>query len=135
MKEFYRRHLPHWHPQDAVFFITFRLKNSLPAEILATLRKEREQAKFALQNLPNSDRKAQNKIGDQRYFERWDAILDKTEAGHRWLMRPEIAEIVKEALHYRDGRVIDLHAFCIMSNHVHVIFEPLSRSDWLRSIP
>lgn len=26
--------------------------------------------------------------------------------------------------------MFDLHAFCIMSNHVHVVFEPLSRSEW-----
>ena len=29
MKEFYRRHLPHWQPRNAVFFVTFRLKNFL----------------------------------------------------------------------------------------------------------
>ena len=38
-------------------------------------------------------------------------------------------EIVKEALHYRDGRVFDLHAFCIMANHVHTVFAVLSRSE------
>jgi REP element-mobilizing transposase RayT len=131
MKEFYRRHLPHWHPQVAIFFITIRLKNSLPYEIIAALRKERERAKLALHELPESERKGQNKLDDQRYFERWEEYLDKAEYGPRWLLHPEVADVVKEALHYRDGKIIDLHAYCIMSNHVHLVFEPLrSKSDW-----
>ena len=32
-------------------------------------------------------------------------------------------------MHYRDGKVFDLHAFCIMSNHVHAVFESLSRAE------
>ena len=32
-------------------------------------------------------------------------------------------------MHYRDGKVFDLHAFCIMSNHVHAVIEPLSRPE------
>jgi putative transposase len=43
--------------------------------------------------------------------------------------QPEIADIVKEALQYRDRKVFDLHTFSIMSNHVHVVFELLSRSE------
>ena len=27
---FYTRHLPHWHPPDAEFFVTWRLHGSLP---------------------------------------------------------------------------------------------------------
>jgi len=130
MKEFYRRHLPHWQPQDAVFFVTFRLKNSLPYEIIESLRVERERVKVALEQFPESERARQDYLEERRYFGRWDAYLDKAEFGPRWLSQPEIASIVKEAMHYRDGKVFDLHAFCIMSNHVHVVFEPLSRAEW-----
>ena len=116
MKEFYHRHLPHWQPRDAIFFVTFRLKNSLPNEVIEALREEREHEK-------------QNQLDEQHYFERWEEFLDKAQFGPRWLLQPEIADIVKEAMHYRDGKVFDLHAFCIMSNHVHVVFEPLSRAE------
>jgi REP element-mobilizing transposase RayT len=129
MKEFYHRHLPHWQPHGAVFFVTFRLKNSLPYEIVESLRREREH---------------QNTFDEQVYFEKWASYLDKAESGPRWLAQPEIADVVKEALLYRDGKVFDLHAFSIMPNHVHVVFEPqrrsewhsepLSKSDWLRSV-
>ena len=33
-------------------------------------------------------------------------------------------------MHYRDGKVFDLHAFCIMSNHVHAVFELIGKSEW-----
>jgi len=33
--------------------------------------------------------------------------------------------LVAEALHYRDGKVYGLDAYCIMPNHVHVVFTPL----------
>ena len=130
MKQFYRRHLPHWQPQDAAFFVTFRLKNSLPYEIIEALREERERARVALHNVLESERDQQNALDEQHYFEMWEDYLNKAEFGPRWMSQPEIADVVKEALQYRDGKVFDLHAYCIMPNHVHVVFEPLSTSDW-----
>jgi REP element-mobilizing transposase RayT len=130
MKEFYRRHLPHWQPQSAVFFVTFRLKHSLPYEVIESLQDEHERARVALHNLSVTDRASQNALDDQRYFDQWEEHLDNAEFGPRWLSQPEIAGLVKEALHYRDGKVFDLHAYCIMSNHVHAVFEPLSKSGW-----
>jgi len=130
MKEFYRRHLPHWQPRDAVYFVTFRLKNSLPIEVIKSLKEAREHTKAVLEEFPESEREGRNYLEERRYFGKWDSYLDKAEFGPRWLSQPEIAGIIKEALHYRDGKVFDLHAFCIMSNHVHVVFEPLSRSGW-----
>ncbi|HKY54289.1 MAG TPA: hypothetical protein VJM08_08295 [Anaerolineales bacterium] len=129
MKEFYRRHLPHWQPQGAVFFVTFRLKNSLPYEVISALREERERAKALLNNLPESEHENQNALDEHRYFERWEEYLDKAEFGPRWLSQPQIADVVKEAMHYRDGKVFDMHAFSIMSNHVHAVFERLRTSE------
>jgi putative transposase len=129
MKEFYSRHLPHWQPRHAVFFVTFRLKNSLPDEVIEVLREERERERILSAQLPESERIQQNHLEAQRYFARWDAYLDRAEFGPHWLSQPEIAEIIKEALHYRDESVYNLQAFCIMSNHVHVVFEPVSRAE------
>jgi len=41
-RNFYRRRLPHWHPEGQTFFITFRLANSLPARVIQALQEERE---------------------------------------------------------------------------------------------
>jgi putative transposase len=135
MREFYQRHLPHWQPRSAVFFVTFRLKNSLPYEIIESLREERERAKIALHKLQESKRAHQNTLDEQVYFEKWEGYLDKAEFGPHWLSQPEIADVVKEALQYRDGKVFDLHAFSILSNHVHVVFEPLIQSEYQSDLP
>jgi len=102
MKEFYRRHLSHWQPRDAIFFVTFRLKNSLPDEVIKALQEEREHERNVLAKLPESERTQQSYLEAQRYFARWNAYLDRAEFGRRWLSQPEIAEIVKETMHYRD---------------------------------
>jgi REP element-mobilizing transposase RayT len=129
-REYYHRHLPHWQPSGATFFVTFRLKGSMPFEIIQTLQEERERDKENLAKLPKDERETQNYLDERRHFSKWDHLLDKAAHGPLWLAQPEIAKIVKEALHYRNGNEYDLFAFCIMSNHVHVVFAPLDcKSD------
>ena len=40
---YYRRNLPHYQPVEATFFITFRLANSLPLNIIKELKSEYEE--------------------------------------------------------------------------------------------
>ena len=40
---FTRRNLPHWLVAERTYFITMRINNSLPSNILQELRNEREQ--------------------------------------------------------------------------------------------
>jgi hypothetical protein len=37
----YRRNLPHWRLKDAVYFVTFRLADSIPQAVLEAWRGER----------------------------------------------------------------------------------------------
>ncbi len=39
---YYRRHLPHYQPLDAIFFVTFRLAGSLPAAVIEEMCVDRE---------------------------------------------------------------------------------------------
>jgi putative DNA methylase len=54
---------------------------------------------------------------------RFESLLD---AGHGEgvLARPEAGAIVEGALLHFDGERYALHAWCIMPNHVHVLFTP-----------
>ncbi len=45
-------------------------------------------------------------------------------AGNCHLARPEIAELVAQTLRQFDGTRYRLLAWCIMPNHVHVVFQP-----------
>ena len=58
-----------------------------------------------------------------------DRILDTTCTGPLFLRRPEIAKTVMEAIHYRDLRSYQLHAFVVMPNHVHLLVTPLERAS------
>ena len=55
------------------------------------------------------------------YFERFDALLDCSSRGPRWLGEPSVAKIVVEALHFRDCKDYDLLTYCVMPNHVHLV--------------
>jgi putative transposase len=129
-KLYYQRQLPHYQPPDATLFITFRLAGSLPREVLDRLGKEltsieAELSKIsALQAAKNAKDRAQKIL-----FEKWDVELDYCYPGPKWLAEPDIAELVCEALHYRDGKQYVLEAYSIMPNHVHLVCSPLMQED------
>ncbi len=122
-REYYRRHLPHWQPPNATLFVTFRLAGSLPQSVIEQFRQDRVTAiRKSAQIKDKIQRERQADFDDRRAFGHWDEALDHYSESPSWLGQPEIAEIVAEALHYRNGKVYDLLAYCIMPNHVHVVF-------------
>ncbi len=136
---YYRRHLPHWQPPGAMYHVTFRLKGSLPAKVVANLRDERENLNRE-STVTKDKTKLTPKEADarRRYFERLESLLEGHPFGPSLLRKPEIASIVDEALHYYDGKKYDLLAHCIMPNHVHAVFvcrvsRPDSSDDFLET--
>lgn len=126
----YRRHLPHFQPPGATLFVTFRLAGSIPTEIMQQLLAEAEAVEATLAHIPDPQERAQRAYLEQRrLFGKWDTALDTAQSGPFWLRDPQIAGLIAESLHYRDGRVYDLDAFCVMPNHVHMIYTPLLKSD------
>ena len=127
-KAFYRRHLPHYQPEDATFHVVFRLAGSLPFEIIEEMRNERAKARRLLEETKNQSEKREL-LRKQRweYFQRFDLLLACDTTGPQWLKEAKIAELVKESIHYRDGKVYDLLAYSIMPNHVHMVLELVGR--------
>ena len=120
-REYYKRRLPHIQIPGATYFVTFRLKNSLPVEVLEKLSAESEQIK----TLPAE----QHHNAHRRWFVKFDDYLDQCLHGEKYLENDQIRAIVSDSLHRRDGQVYDLLAFCIMPNHVHAVFTPLEKPD------
>jgi REP element-mobilizing transposase RayT len=58
-----------------------------------------------------------------KHFGLLDSMLNRSRTGPHWLRQPEIAQIVVEAIEFRVGKVFDLYAYCIMPNHVHLVFK------------
>jgi REP element-mobilizing transposase RayT len=110
--------------------VTFRLAGSLPADIQQQLIGVAEGTEHALNQIADQGERRRLAYRHQKkLFARWDEALDNATTGPRWLGRPEISQLVADSLQYRHGRDYDLDAFCIMSNHVHVLFTPLARAD------
>jgi putative transposase len=124
----YRRNLPHIQPPGGTFFVTFRLAGSIPADALAMLHAEAERAAAELERIPDSAERAERLyLEERRFFGRWDAVLDQGQ-GPDWLRHQEIAKLVADAMHFLDEKRYELLAYCIMSNHVHVVFTPLAKA-------
>ena len=111
---FHSRHLPHWQPEDAPVFITWRLNGSLPRN-----------------RFPPPGATAGHA------FVWMDRYLDQARFGPTWLKRKDVAQMVFHCLHHAAGnlRQFELHAGVVMPNHVHVLLTPIiSPSKLLQSV-
>jgi len=129
-KPYYRRRLPHVQPEGATLFVTFRLANSLPVEVMHRLQEDKEQAEKRINQIADrKERENQLDLERRRYFEKWDDAFDAFSCGEKYLSDPHIADLVAESLHHRDGKVYDLEAFSIMPNHAHLVCTPLEEEQ------
>ena len=116
---FYRRNLPHMHPEGYPLFITFRLADSLPIEVLKDLIASRD---HELKALKNRSPEEIVKI-EKKHFGRYDEWLDRCATGPRWLEEMNIATIVADKIHSMKDENYRLLAYCIMPNHVHLLIK------------
>lgn len=124
MHEPYRRRLPHIMPPGETLFITFRLHGTVPFSVFRKMQAEHN----LLIQQHISDHESVETVKQRlegRYFVLFDQYIDKCGGSINWLKNTEIAELVKESLFFADKTSYDLHAFCIMHNHVHVLLTNL----------
>lgn len=105
-----RGYLPHIDAGRATQFITFRLADSLPASLISAWRCE-------LASKPESDQK-------KEMYSRIEKYLDQGH-GSLLLQNPRAGLIVHEAIQFYNTKKYDLHAWCVMPNHVHMLVTPL----------
>lgn len=114
-----RGHLPHWHQNGKIQFVTFRLNDSLPAIQLAVLKDERQRF---MQLHPQPWSEHVETAYYQRFEDRMDAFL-QAGCGACWLRKPAVRREVEGVLHFYDGLKYTLYAYVVMPNHVHVLME------------
>jgi hypothetical protein len=105
------------HPMPPLF-ITFRLADSLPRQLLDDWVRARDA--FLAVNPPPWD-----EITEACYHGPFPDKLDEhLDAAHGScdLRDPRLAQIVADLLHHFDGQRYDLWSYVIMPNHVHVLF-------------
>ncbi len=118
------------HSPGAALFLTFRLAGSIPKSVINLWKQEKlhlEHRYKRLTKTETADEERKKAFLDfhRRWFRKYEDVLHKEEADIVWLKNEAIADMVAESLKYRHDKVYRLIAFCIMSNHVHVVFKPL----------
>jgi len=117
---------PHWSQDGAIVFVTIRTVDSIPKEVI--LRWEREKAEWlAARNfrghwkeiLPTLPHEEQELF--QKTFNRHREMYLDTCHGACVLKRPELSEIVGDALMHFDGQRYRMGDFIVMPNHIHLL--------------
>lgn len=118
-----RGHLPHWEIEGGTYFVTFRLTDSLPQQVLDSLAFERQDiVKTAKQQGRELTAAEERKLAEL-YSERVETALDAG-SGAAQLPDPGVADMVAGALQHFGGERYRLIAWVVMPNHVHVVFRP-----------
>ena len=111
---FTRRRLPHWCVAGKSYFVTFRLRGSLPLQVIQDLREKREK----IQQMASE--KDKHKF-EQFEFKIIENILDSVNNNdNAFLCRDNIATILMERFSFLEEKYCwQFPAYVIMPNHIH----------------
>lgn len=117
-----RGYLPHWERNAGAYFVTFRLADSLPTAVLERIRSEALRSVRAMESTGDPLVADKNTLLAQLTAQRVEHYLDLG-TGACYLTKSEIAEVVVAALQHFHVRRYRLQAWCVMPNHVHILFQ------------
>ena len=114
---------PHLYPPGATFFITFRLNDSLPKNIIEELKREFEvaQKNIIISNKKDSWKEKELNSLRQRIFGKYEHQLDQHPYGACYMNDPKIALIIANRISSYNNQYYTINNFCIMPNHVHLL--------------
>lgn len=113
-----RNQLPHWQQEGATYFVTWRLKDSIPRAMMDEWKREHDDW-MKLNPHPWTDEKEEE--FHRKFSTRMDRILDDGH-GECVLRKSECQDIIAESLGMFDGDRFLMHAWVAMPNHVHTLF-------------
>ena len=109
---------PHWQQHGAVYFVTFRLADSVPSSLLSQWQYER-------QNWLRFHPEPWSEEIEMEYHQRFTGAIERwLDAGHGacLLRRPDCGKVVADALHFFEGVRVAMLSFVVMPNHAHALF-------------
>jgi len=118
-RHFHRRNLPHLYYTEGIYFVTYRLYDSIHPSELAKLQ-------LSIKQLTDTEQK--------KIFKKYDELLDKPYNNIKYLTKKEVAEICKNTILHLDGKDIEVICFCIMPNHIHLVFEIINKNKMVGDI-
>jgi type I restriction enzyme R subunit len=140
----YRGNLPHWRQDGCLYFITFRLVDSIPRAVAAQWQEERRIWLEAhridgypdrtdwhklFNQLPQKEQKVFERINARRLF----VELDRCH-GECLLQNSSAQKAMSDALLHFDNQRWRIGDFVLMPNHVHALAQPLSNCSLEKTI-
>ncbi len=119
-KHFFRRHLPHLHFNEGIYFITARLHDPFLLSV------------FRVKNNTENSKLSGDEF--QSHFIEYDDSLHSNKATIFYLKNPEIARILQNEFHSLDGREYELITYTIMPNHFHIVFNLMNNNSGISKI-
>jgi putative transposase len=124
----YSHDRPHWSQAGAITFITFRTADSIPRDVLENWDRDKL-AWLATRGYPDVKHWSQvlnslcqkDRADFNREFHRTREVYLDTCQGRCLLKRPDLAQIVADALLHFDGDRYSMGDFVVMPNHVHLL--------------
>jgi len=112
-----QNNLPHWQFENSTVFLTFRLADSIPADILKSWKSERDS--WLLEHPQPWSTEL-----EMQYHKKFSGSIDRyldQGLGSCILRNPINATVVGDAfLHFDHDRYL-IHAWVVMPNHVHLL--------------
>jgi REP element-mobilizing transposase RayT len=121
-----RKYLPHLESPDSTYFVTFRLTGSVPEKLIDSWRSERLEIIQPAEKQRRQLSKYEKERLEYLFSKNIERYLDQLH-GECWLKDQAIAQLVVDTLKYFDGVRYRLHVWCVMPNHVHVVFTAISK--------
>ena len=104
---------------EGIYFVTYRLYGSIHPDQLKKLQKELESA---------------DEDEQKRIIKKYDKLLDKAENKIFYLNNSKIAEACIKSIMFFEEKDIEVICYCIMPNHVHLVFKLLSKNKLVGNI-
>ncbi len=135
----YKRNLPHWRKEGAIYFVTFRLADSIPASVLQKWMEERRAwltSHGLIGEIPDSEWESRyldipediRQKFEREEMRKYFVELDKCH-GKCFLKNKECTTILRNALLFFNEQRLLCGDFVIMPNHVHWIVTPLQNYE------
>jgi hypothetical protein len=118
----HREKLPHWRQKGVIYFVTFRLADSLPQTKLEDMQQEKD-LWLRVNPEPHTE------IQQREYRERFvvQAVNRWLDAGYGQcvLAQADCKAMMESILKHFDGARYELGEFVVMPSHVHAIVAPI----------
>lgn len=136
-KEYHRNNLPHFLQPGQAYFLTWNLKDAIPAKAFQDYTFQMEALQNQIKNIKEK-RPTQSKIINlqleydhlrRKYIKAYNDILDAACNPSVNLLKPENTEVISNTFKYWEGRKLHNYAFTIMCNHIHWVFQLLEKDE------